>query len=158
MCSLQDAFPNLDFTGQNNLTKDKLNNKTSKANDELFKMQEERGMMINSTHTDMPYQLLNKPNTPPIINTNVPGGIPKPNTVPEIKEETFNTNERTVAYNAIEISVSEYDKLMKKIDNLSNEINKIKKQYKNRNIHDLILFVIILTFIALIIDTLFMKK
>lgn len=152
MCSIQDAFPDLTFSNKNS------EEKVSKAKTDLLQMQNERGQMMEFQCSDIttPYFLQNNPNIPHIANTELEGS-------PTIAEPYTSTEETTSAFTPEIITNPELitDKKMQTLQdmiiNLENKINKIEHKCKNRNSHDMILFMIVVIFVILIIDTV-MKK
>lgn len=161
MCSLEEAFPTINFENEKF-----INNYSPNPSGyaEFNQMN-----TINRT--------INNENVPHLITNTMPGEIEKkgpetpitsPTMIPPYtnkearqgllsKQEKFNDNNNNndAALTSLENRLKSLEDTVKTVKN--NVIN-LEIKYKNRNIHDLILFIVILTFIVLIVDSLLIKK
>jgi hypothetical protein len=193
MCSIQDAFPDLNFSN----TVSPQEQKISQAKSELLKMQEERGKMMTFQCSDVttPYFLQNQPNMPHIAETTLAGDFSVPastscnclpgmcvcsnnNSSPSIisnlnaidNNENFKKNvssftpeiitntELLKTENNTELLKTENNTilqdLVKMVDRLDNKVNNMEYKYNRRNSHDMLLFIVIVIFVILVVDTL----
>lgn len=153
MCSIQDAFPNmteplrgrdLNTKTNSNVCFDRNNSNTPYVIDlntsPPFDNKASSSTNMNSVNTSHSNLQSNNPSDTQVNNsTNI---------------QTNNSNKKEENFNNIErLNKLENDMLV-----LKKEFTKLRKKVNNRNVHDLILFVIILTFVVLIIETIINKK
>jgi hypothetical protein len=199
MCSIQDAFPDLNF----NNTISPQEQKISKAKSELLSMQEERGKMMTFQCSDVttPYFLQNQPNIPHIAKTTLDGDFSiagsvcncppgmcncggnlnnknNPSTTkylmsndtsilptnnqnigsftPEIITDVslLNPETTTTQYLKENNDNSMIQDLVNMVNQLDNKVNRMEHKYNNRNSHDMLLFIVIVIFVILVVDTL----
>jgi hypothetical protein len=186
MCSIQDAFPDLNFNNSVNPQEQKI----SQAKSELLKMQEERGKMMNFQCSDVttPYFLQNQPNMPHIAETTLAGDFSVPastgcNCLPG--QCTCNANKATEGYlntassftpevindptllaevtqqldttqdkGQQEQSAEMVQQLAEMVQRLDAKVNGLERKCNTRNSHDMLLFIVIVIFVILVVDTL----
>ena len=160
MCSLQDAFPDLAFNNSN-----KKEDVVSKAKTDLLKMQEERGTMMEFQCSDVttPYFLQNNPNIPHVADTRIEGAAnvetaatTTTTTTKMANNESFEetqpftpeiiTDPKLLAQQGLQQVFDMFKNMNERMDSLENKVN-------NRNSHDMILFIIVVVFVVLIIET-----
>jgi hypothetical protein len=174
MCSIQDAFPDLNF----NATVSPQEQKVSKAKSELLAMQEERGKMMSFQCSDIttPYFLQNQPNMPHIAKTTLSGDFSVPasacNCLPGMckcgisqkqAENYLDTTGFTPEIvtdpkllnstndNQSELMVQQLASMVQQLDM---KVNGLERKCNSRNSHDMLLFIVIVIFIILVVDTL----
>lgn len=181
MCSIQDAFPDLNFS--NNVPA--VEQKVLKAKNELLQMQEERGKMMSFQCSDVttPYFLQNQPNIPHIAKTTLAGDFSVPasscncppgkctcgmnanterynNTTSGFTPEIITdpsllmaaTSEKST--NSQKQSDTMLQQLAVMVQQLDTKVNGLERKCNSRNSHDMLLFIVIVIFVILVIDTL----
>lgn len=158
MCSLQDAFPDLAFNNTN-----KKEDVVSKAKTDLLKMQEERGTMMEFQCSDIttPYFLQNNPNIPHVADTRMEGAA-NVETVDDTTTTKMTNNESFEETQAFTPEIITDPKLLAQqglqqvfdmFNNMNARMDTLEQKVNNRNSHDMILFIIVVVFVVLIIET-----
>jgi hypothetical protein len=180
MCSIQDAFPDLNFS--NNISSQEQ--KISQAKSELLSMQEERGKMMSFQCSDVtaPYFLQNQPNIPHIAETTLAGDFSVPastdcncpsgyctcnkktegylNTssfTPEVINDPTLLSKVQQQLNNSHESTNMVQQLSNMVKQLELKVNGLERKCNTRNSHDMLLFIIIVIFVILVVDTLMRK-
>lgn len=191
MCSIQDAFPDLNFS--NNVPA--VEQKVLKAKNELLQMQEERGKMMSFQCSDVttPYFIQNQPNIPHIAKTTLAGdfsiagsGCNCPpgkcscnncncapgkctcgmnaateryaDTASAFTPEIITDQSLLVAATSEDTSQKQSDTMLQQlaamVHQLDTKVNGLERKCNSRNSHDMLLFIVIVIFVILVIDTL----
>ena len=178
MCSIQDAFPDLNFS--NNVPA--VEQKVLKAKNELLQMQEERGKMMSFQCSDVttPYFLQNQPNIPHIAKTTLAGDFSiagsgcncppgKCNCGMHMTSEKYSNNQQSFTPEVItdpalleqrqttqkkQESDIMLQQLTSMVQTLNAKVNGLERKCNNRNSHDMLLFIVIVIFVILVVDTL----
>lgn len=181
MCSIQDAFPDLNFS--NNTPA--IEQKVSKAKTDLLNMQEERGKMMTFQCSDVttPYFLQNQPNMPHIAKTTLAGDFsvagascncppgkcscnmmatenmsdtnnqsaftPEVVTDPGLLAQRQTTQQQDKEHSDMMVQ-----QLASMVQQLDAKVNGLERKCNNRNSHDMLLFIVIVIFVILVVDTL----
>lgn len=157
MCSISDAFPDLLFSE---------NTPPAPHYNDILPEQENFGAMSNnSPYNATPCYLKKEDNIPVVIDTVLPNDFSLLNNVSQqlSKKDNFtaqNFTPEVITDSSLLNTIStdkkdiEYLDVMKIVKNLETKVNSLEKKC-NRNAHDLLLFIVIIIFVILIIDTLF---
>lgn len=159
MCSISDAFPDLTFS-ENTQPAPQYNN--------VLPQQENFGAMSdNSPYNATPCFLKKEDNIPMVIDTVMPNDFSNSNDVSQqLKQDKFINNTFTPEIitdpklltqsdnNLVSGKTNgDYTEVMQIVKNLETKVTSLEKKC-NRNAHDLLLFIVIIIFTILIIDTL----
>jgi hypothetical protein len=168
MCSIQDAFPDLNFS--NNTPA--IEQKVSKAKTDLLNMQEERGKMMSFQCSDVttPYFLQNQPNMPHIAKTTLAGDFSVPGSTntaenmsdtnnqsaftPEVITDPGLLAQRQSTQQEQQQSEMMVQQLASMVQQLDAKVSGLERKCNNRNSHDMLLFIVIVIFVILVVDTL----
>ena len=159
MCSISDAFPDLSFS-ENTTPTPQYNN--------VLPQQENFGAMsYNSPYNATPCFLKKEDNIPLVIDTVIANDFSNSTDVSQqLKQDQFVNNTFTPeiitdpellsqSKNTLESGKTngDYSEVIQIVKNLETKVNSLEKKC-NRNAHDLLLFIVIIIFTILIIDTL----
>jgi len=159
MCSISDAFPDLTFSEKTT--------PSPQYNNVLPEQENFGAMSDNSPYNATPCFLKKEDNVPMVIDTVMPNDFSNSNDVSQqLKKDNF-INDKfspeiitdpkllTQSNNTLVSSKTngDYSEVMQIVKNLETKVNSLEKKC-NRNAHDLLLFIVIIIFTILIIDTL----
>lgn len=160
MCSISDAFPDLTFS-ENTPPTPQYNN--------VLPQQENFGAMSdNSPYNATPCFLKKEDNIPMVIDTVMANDFSNSNDVSQqLNKDNFKNNDKFFSPEIItdprllsqtDKTLSgktngDYSEVIQIVKNLETKVDSLEKKC-NRNAHDLLLFIVIIIFTILIIDTL----